>query len=61
MTRQEKIDQLEDEFGIELERSAALRIEPDYDYLASRFNKVCALIDVRDGRSNDIVIMEPLQ
>jgi hypothetical protein len=61
MTRQEKIDQLEDEFGLELERSAALRIEPDYEYLAERFLRVSALIDVRDGRSSDIVIIGALQ
>jgi hypothetical protein len=56
VTRQEKIDQLEDEFGLELERAAALRVEPDYEYLGERFLKVSALIDVRDGRSNAIVI-----
>ena len=55
MTRQEQIDRLEDEFGIECQRAELLRCEPDYDYLAERFNKVCALIEVRDGSSNAIV------
>jgi hypothetical protein len=54
MTRQETIDQLENEFGLELERAAALRVEPDYEYLGERFLRVSALIDVRDGRSKDI-------
>jgi hypothetical protein len=57
MTRQEQIDRLEDEFGIECYYAAEGRYEPDYEYLAERFNKVFALIEVRDGRSNDIVIM----
>ena len=56
MTRQEKIDQLEDEFGLELERAAALNVEPDYEYLGERFLKVSALIEIRDGRSKDIYV-----
>ena len=58
MTRQEQIDQLEDEFGIEVTMAEIGHYEPDYEYLAERFNKVCALIEVRDGRSNDIVVLQ---
>jgi hypothetical protein len=61
MTRQEQIDRLEDEFGIECHYAAVGHYEPDYEYLAERFNKVSALLEVRDGRSNDIMILEPLQ
>jgi hypothetical protein len=56
MTRQEQINQLENEFGIEVTFAEQFQCEPDYNYLAERFNKVLALLEVRDGHSNDIVI-----
>jgi hypothetical protein len=56
MTRQEQIEQLDYEFSLEAWAAEVGHYEPDYKYLAERFNKVCALVD----RSDDIVV-GPLQ
>ncbi len=59
VTRQQQIDRLDFEFSFEAHSAAIEDREPDYEFLADRLNRALALIAVRDGRSNDIVIMEP--
>jgi hypothetical protein len=56
MNRQEQVEQLEYEINLENEIAAAGHYEPDYEFLAVRVNKICALLDERDGRSGAIVI-----
>ena len=61
MTRQEQIERLDFEFSFEAHSAAVEQREPDYELLADRLNRALALIDVRDGRSNDNVAMRSLQ
>ena len=56
MNLQDRIDILEDAFGWECHCAAVGHYEPDYEMLGRVFNEVWALLEVKAGRSRDIVI-----